>query len=141
MDANDVALIRVSFAKVAPIAEDAAAMFYARLFETAPEVKPLFKGDMKAQGKKLMGALYTVVEQADRPDNLVPVLQAMGRRHADYGVTPAHYAPVGAALLWTLEKGLGVSFTPDVEAAWAKAYQTVSEIMIQAAAPELDEAS
>ena len=96
-----------SFEKVKPIAADAAALFYGRLFEIAPEVKPLFKGDIKEQGKKLMTTLAVVVNGLDNLPSILPAASALAKKHVSYGVKPGHYAPVGAALLWTLERGLG----------------------------------
>src|ERR1700728_1937501 len=118
MTPQQVALVQASFAKVAPIAEQAAALFYGRLFETAPETRALFHGDMGAQGQKLMGAITTVVTNLDNLGAVVPVAQELAMRHVGYGVRAEHYAPVGAALLWTLEQGLGADFTPEVGAAW-----------------------
>lgn len=134
MTPEQVAEIRASFAKVAPIAEQAAALFYGRLFKTAPEVQPLFKAaDMKEQGRKLMGTLAVVVKGLDDLPALMPAVEALARKHVGYGVDAAHYAPVGAALLWTLEQGLGEGFTPAVKDAWATAYGTLSGAMIAAA--------
>lgn len=136
MTPQQVALVQASFAKVAPIADTAAALFYGRLFETAPETRALFHGDMTLQGRKLMGAITTVVTNLDDLSAVVPVAQELAKRHVGYGVRPEHYAPVGAALLWTLEQGLGGDFTPDVGAAWAAAYGALSGAMIAAAYPE-----
>lgn len=133
MTPSQVELVQSSFAKVAPIAETAAGLFYGRLFEIAPEVKPLFKGDISEQGKKLMGTLSVVVNGLTKLETIVPAAQALARRHVAYGVTREHYAPVGAALLWTLEQGLGPDFTPEVKAAWAEAYGLLSGVMIEAA--------
>jgi nitric oxide dioxygenase len=133
MTPQQVTLVQESFAKVAPIAPQAAALFYARLFEIAPEVKPLFRGDMTVQGDMLMKALAAVVAGLDRLDAVVPVAQDLARRHLRYGVTRDHYPIVGSALLWTLEKGLGRAFTMDVGAAWAEAYAALSSAMIDAA--------
>jgi len=130
---QQVALVQASFAKVAPIAEEAAALFYGRLFETAPETRALFTGDMSAQGQKLMAAISTVVTNLDDLGAVVPVAQELAKRHVGYGVRAEHYVPVGAALLWTLEKGLGDDFTADVGAAWAEAYTTLSQVMVAAA--------
>jgi hemoglobin-like flavoprotein len=130
---EQIAVIRTSFAGVAPIAEDAAALFYARLFELDPQLRPLFRGDLKAQGRALMGMLKVVVEGLDRLDQLVPAVQALGRRHAGYGVRDEHYATVGAALLWTLEQGLGDAFTPETRKAWAIAYGVLATTMQHAA--------
>ena len=135
MTPMQIALVQSSFEKVAPIASDAAALFYRRLFETAPEVRPLFKNDIDEQGRKLMATLGVVVRNLDQLDAILPAAAALARRHVDYGVRPEHYAPVGAALLWTLEQGLGAQFTPDVAEAWAAAYATLSAAMIEAAYP------
>ena len=136
MTETDIRLIRASFAKVVPIAPTAAQLFYARLFEIAPETKPLFRGDMAEQGRKLMAMLGTVVASLDRLDELVPAAQGLARRHVRYGVQPAHYAPVGQALIDTLARGLGEDFDPDTRAAWLVAYGTLSGVMIAAAYPE-----
>src|ERR1700754_5020937 len=96
--------IQDSFTKVAPISDQAAALFYGRLFEIAPEVKPLFKGDMAEQGRKLMAKLAVVVNGLTNLDSILPAASALARRHVGYGVKPGHYAPVGEALLWTLER-------------------------------------
>ncbi|HXC30259.1 MAG TPA: globin family protein [Stellaceae bacterium] len=136
MTPQQVALVQSSFAKVTPIADQAAASFYGRLFETAPETRALFHGDMTLQGQKLMGAITTVVTNLDNLGAVVPVAQELAKRHVGYGVRPEHYAPVGAALLWTLEQGLGGDFTVDVSTAWAAAYGALSMAMIAAAYPE-----
>jgi len=134
MTPEQVSEIRASFSKVAPIAEQAAALFYGRLFEIAPEVQPLFKAsDMKEQGRKLMGTLAVVVKGLDDLPALMPAVEALARKHVGYGVSAAHYAPVGAALLWTLEQGLGEGFTPTVKDAWTTAYGALSGAMIAAA--------
>ncbi len=119
-----------NFTKVAPISQQAAALFYGRLFEIAPEVKPLFKGDMTEQGRKLMATLAVVVNGLGDLDAILPAASALAKRHVAYGVTPGHYAPVGAALLWTLERGLGAQWTQELAAAWAAAYATLSGFMI-----------
>jgi nitric oxide dioxygenase len=133
MTPQEIALVQSSFAKVVPISEQAAAIFYARLFELAPEVRALFKGDMAEQGRKLMAMLRTVVSVLDRPEVLVPAAERLAERHVGYGAEPAHYAVVGAALLDTLAAGLGDDFTPEVRAAWTSAYGTLSQVMIAAA--------
>ena len=136
MTPQQVELVQASFAKVAPIAEQAAALFYGRLFETAPETRALFTGDMTAQGQKLMGAITTVVTNLGAIETIVPVVQDLARRHVGYGVKPEYYPIVGAALLWTLDKGLADDFTPEVSAAWAAAYGALSSVMVAAAYPE-----
>ncbi|MFH1557788.1 MAG: globin family protein [Pseudomonadota bacterium] len=129
-----IELIQSSFAKVAPISEQAAALFYARLFETTPQVKPLFKGDMTEQGRKLMATLAIVVKGLSNLEAVVPAAQTLAKRHVAYGVEAAHYPPVGAALLWTLEQGLGADFTPEVKDAWSEAYGLLASVMIASAA-------
>jgi hemoglobin-like flavoprotein len=134
MDPEQVSLIQASFAGVVPIAEDAAALFYARLFELDPALRPLFQGDLREQGRKLMTMLLVLVRGLEQPDQLLPVVEALGRRHADYGVRETQYDTVGAALLWTLRQGLGKQLTPEGEAAWTAAYTLLANVMKQAAA-------
>ena len=132
MSPDQIALIRDSFSRVRPISEQAAALFYGRLFEIAPQVRPLFRGDMAEQGRKLMATLTVVVNGIDNLPALLPAVTALGRRHGGYGVTVEHFAPVGAALIWTLEQGLGEAFTPETRAAWLEAYGTLAGVMQQA---------
>ena len=127
-------LVQSSFEKVAPIADTAAALFYGRLFELDPSLRPMFTTDLKEQGKKLMNMLTLAVRGLDKLDQLVPAVQALGRRHAGYGVKAEHYNTVGAALIWTLEKGLGEAFTPEVKEAWIAVYTLLSQTMQDAAA-------
>ena len=134
-------LVQESFAAVMPIADDAAALFYRRLFELDPSLERMFKGDMKEQRRKLMQMLTAAVKGLDRLDQLVPVVEDLGRRHAGYGVADAHYDTVGAALLWTLEKGLGSAFTPDVQNAWVAVYGLLAGTMKNAAKESLVGAS
>ena len=130
-------LVQESFAAIAPIADDVAAIFYHRLFEIAPELKPMFKGDMPNQRRKLVQMLTAAVKGLDRLDQLVPVVQDLGRRHAGYGVEDQHYDTVGAALLWTLDRCLGRAFTPDLEDAWTTVYVVLATTMKEAARLEL----
>lgn len=136
MTPEQIKLVQTSFAKVAPISEQAAAIFYARLFELDPSLRSLFKTDLKEQGEKLMQSLAFVVQGVHQPGAIVKPLQDLARRHLDYKVTEGHYVTVGQALLDTLERGLGKDFTPDVRQAWQAAYQAISEIMIQSAYPD-----
>jgi hemoglobin-like flavoprotein len=129
MTPEQVSLVQNSFEKVRPIAETAAQLFYDRLFEIAPEVQPLFTGDIKEQGRKLMTMLATAVASLDKIDQILPAVQELGRRHGTYGVRDEHYGLVGEALLWTLERGLGNDFTPDVKDAWAVVYGTLAQTM------------
>jgi nitric oxide dioxygenase len=135
MSPQQVAEVQASFAKVARIAPQAAALFYGRLFETAPETRALFPDDMAVQGEKLMTAIATVVENLGDIAVVAPVVSDLAKRHVAYGVRPEHYGLVGAALLWTLEQGLGADFTPSVGTAWAAAYGALSGMMIAAAYP------
>jgi len=138
MTPTDIDRIRASWAAVEPIADTAAGLFYGRLFELDPAIERLFRRtDMPAQRKVLMQTLTVVVKSLDKLEQLVPAVQALGRRHAGYGVREAHYATVGEALLWTLEQGLGASFTPPVRAAWAEAYGILASVMIAAAATDV----
>lgn len=125
--------IRTSFKKVAAVSETAAALFYERLFLLDPSLRPMFKGDLKNQGKKLMMALEIFVSSVSQLDKILPVVRDLGRRHAEYGVRPSDYDTVGEALLWTLKTGLGTHFTPEVEEAWTHVYALLAEVMIEAA--------
>lgn len=134
MTPHQVQLVQGSWQKVVPIKDKAAELFYGKLFELDPALKPLFKGDMKEQGRKLTTMLNTVVTQLERLDTLVPAVQDLGKRHAGYGVKTEHYAAVGSALLWTLGAGLGDAFTGEVKEAWAAAYGVLAGVMSDAAA-------
>ena len=133
MTPQQVHLVQSSFAKVAPISEHAAALFYQTLFELDPALRPLFKGDIEEQGRKLMQVLGFAVGSLDDLPALLPAVQALGARHRGYGVRDAHYDTVAAALLSTLEKGLGTDFTPEVREAWTLTYGTLSSLMKEAA--------
>jgi len=139
MTPEQILLVRSSFAKVEALGGRAAALFYDRLFELDPSLKTLFRGDPAAQRAKLMAALRTVVGALDRLDQILPVVRALGRRHARYGVEPEHYATVGAALIWTLEQGLGRDFTLATRRAWIATYSLLAWTMIAAAEAELRE--
>src|SRR5262245_39941722 len=127
-------LVKESFALVEPIAETAAALFYARLFELDPSLRPMFRGDITEQGRKLMQTLAVVVHGLDRLPTLIPAVEALGRRHVGYGVRDEHYTTVATALLWTLEQGLGPAFTPAAREAWTAAYVMLATVMQRAAA-------
>ena len=131
---TQIELVQNSFAVIAPIADDAAALFYRRHFEIDPTLRQMFPGDLSEQRKKLMQMLTAAVKGLPRLDRLVPVVEDLGRRHVGYGVRDEHYETVGAALLWTLEKGLGAAFTPDVREAWTAVYGVLASTMKRAAA-------
>jgi hemoglobin-like flavoprotein len=133
MTPEQITLVQDSFAKVAPISEQAAVIFYDRLFEVAPAVKAMFPADMTEQRKKLMATLAVVVNGLSNLESVLPAARALARRHVAYGAKPAHYPVVGGALLWTLEKGLGDAWTPEVAEAWTAAYRTLSGYMISEA--------
>jgi hemoglobin-like flavoprotein len=128
-----IAAVQSSWSKVAPIAPTAAALFYQELFERDPALRRLFKGDMVQQGEKLMQMIGVAVSKLDAPEVLIPALQALGRRHGGYGVQDKDYGTVGAALLSTLEKGLGPAFTAEVKAAWTEVYGVMTQVMTDAA--------
>ena len=133
MTPEQVKLVQQSFAKVAPISEQAALLFYDRLFEVAPSVKSLFPTDMTEQRKKLMATLAVVVNGLDKLDTILPAASALATRHVSYGAKAEHYPVVGGALLWTLEKGLADGWTPEIAEAWTAAYGTLSGYMISQA--------
>ena len=133
MNPTQIKLVQDSFSKVAPISEQAAVLFYDRLFEVAPAVKAMFPADMTEQRKKLMGTLAVVVNGLTNLEAVLPAASALAKRHVNYGAKPEHYPVVGGVLLWTLEKGLGDGWTPDVAEAWTAAYGTLSGYMISEA--------
>lgn len=127
-------LVQGTFGQVAPIADTAAKLFYDRLFDLDPSLRALFKSDMDEQGRKLMQMIGAAVNGLDDMEALLPTVQDLGRRHANYGVLESHYETVGEALLWTLGQGLGEKFTPEVEEAWAETYTVLATVMKEAAA-------
>ena len=133
MTPDQVRLVQQSFSKVVPISDQAATIFYDRLFEAAPQVKAMFPADMTEQKKKLMATLSAVVNGLGDLASVLPAASALAKRHVAYGAKPEHYPVVGSALLWTLEKGLGSGWTPDVAAAWTAAYGTLAGFMISEA--------
>lgn len=134
MTPTQISLVQSSFSKVAPIASQAAALFYGKLFELNPDVRPLFKEDLADQGDKLMKMIGVAVSGLNNLDALVPAVQQLGARHVDYGVKNEHYDDVGSALLWTLGEGLGDDFTDEVKEAWTITYTTLATVMKDAAA-------
>jgi nitric oxide dioxygenase len=133
MTPDQVTLVQQSFTKVAPISDQAAVIFYDRLFEIAPQVKAMFPSDLTEQRKKLMATLAVVVNGLSNLESILPAASALATRHVGYGAKAEHYPVVGSALLWTLEKGLGETWTPEVAAAWTAAYGTLSGYMISEA--------
>lgn len=132
MTPEQIELVSGSWAKVLPISEQAAELFYGKLFELDPELKPLFKGDMVEQGKKLMQMINTAVNGITDLESIIPAVEDLGKRHVGYGVTEDHYTTVAEALLWTIGQGLGDDFTEDVKAAWTETYTLLAGVMIEA---------
>lgn len=134
MTPHQIELVQSSFNLVTPILESATMMFYDRLFQLDPSLRQMFRSPQEEQARKLAHVLTVVVEGLSRPEQILPAVEELGRRHSAYGVRPAHYASVGAALLWTLQSGLGEAFTAEVREAWASAYFLLSSTMQRAAA-------
>lgn len=130
MTPDQIKLVQQSFAKVAPISEQAAELFYGRLFEIAPSVRAMFPNDMTEQRRKLMATLAIVVNGLSNLEMILPAASSLATRHVAYGARPEHYPVVGEALLWTLEQGLGADWTPATAEAWTAAYTLLSEFMI-----------
>jgi nitric oxide dioxygenase len=128
-DPAQIDLVKTSFTAVEPIADQAGRMFYDRLFTLDPSLRSLFKADIDTQSKKLMQMIAIAVNGLDRPEAILPAVQALGARHAGYGVVDAHYATVAEALLWALKQGLGSAFTADVAEAWVAAYTLLADSM------------
>ncbi len=129
MTSKQINLVKTSFGKIEPIAEKAAALFYAKLFELDPKLRGLFKGDVYEQGKKLMQVIAYTVENLEQIEEIIPQVQALGARHADYGVEDVHYETVGAALMWTFEKALSKEFTASTREAWTVIYSLLAQAM------------
>ncbi|MEO1449244.1 MAG: globin family protein [Bacteroidota bacterium] len=129
MTSQQILLVRNSWPQIQLIRELAGKLFYERLFELNPSLRPMFSEDIEPQTRKLMTTLQHVVSHLNRLEELLPQVRAMGQRHEDYGVKPEHYAPVGEALLWTLERGLGSAWTPELAEAWTAAYTILAEAM------------
>jgi hemoglobin-like flavoprotein len=138
MQTINVALVQKTWEQVLPIADDAARLFYGRLFELDPSLQPMFAhADMAEQRRKLMQMITVAVRGLARLEELIPAIQSLGRRHVGYGVRDEHYETVGAALLWTLEQGLGRDFTTEARDSWAAVYNTLTGVMRAGAAQGL----
>ncbi len=133
MTPSQIEAVQKSFSAVLPIADQAGMMFYERLFATEPRLRALFSDDIAAQSEKLMQMIGTAVYGLYQPETIIPTVRVLGARHAGYGVSEADYDTVGAALLWTLEQGLGPAFTPEVAEAWIAAYTMLADMMKAAA--------
>ena len=133
MTPRHIEIVKLSFAKIQSFKEQAAELYYCRLFELDPSLRLMFKSDMREQKEKLMVAMALVVTNLDKPENLMPSARDLGRRHRSYGVRPRHYDVFGAALLWTLEIALGASWDKDLAEAWQAAYNMLAKAMIEGA--------
>lgn len=140
LNSHQIELVQKSFAKVAPIADAAAHLFYERLFVVQPSFRPMFPEDLTEQRGKLMKTLALAVASLTSVDKVIPALKSLGRRHVAYGVEDEHYDIVGGVLIWTLEQGLGAEFTDEVRDAWVTTYTIVASVMKEAAAQALAEA-
>jgi hemoglobin-like flavoprotein len=138
MAPEHVRLVQSTWIKVLPIKDTAVQLFYERLFEMDPSLRSLFQGDMRQQGEKLMQVIDSAVNGLSHLERIVTAIQELGRRHVDYGVKDHHYATVGAALLWTLDKSLGEEFTKEARNAWAMVYSILATTMQEAAATTRD---
>lgn len=137
MQADTERLVRESWARFEPVAVESARYFYEKLFELDPGAQRLFaRTDMEAQYRKVMGMFAEIARLLDQPKELVSEVADLGRRHVHYGVHDSQYDSVGVALLWTLERGLGEHFTPEVRDAWSEAYLLVSAIARRATTRE-----
>ncbi len=136
MTPEQIELVKSTWKMVLPIADTAADLFYGKLFELDPGVRTLFDDDMTRQKKALMAMIGNAVASLHRIETIIPAVQQLGVRHAGYGVINEHYATVGAALLWTLEQGLGDAWTPEVKEAWVETYTLLSTAMLDAAQAE-----
>jgi len=133
MTAHQVQLVKDSWALVIPISQQAGDLFYGRLFDVAPQIKPLFKGNMAMQAKMLTEMITYVVNKLDKLEEIIGEIKALAVRHKGYGTKPEHYPVVGECLIWTLEKGLGTRWNKELQDAWIAAYTILSKTMIDAA--------
>jgi hemoglobin-like flavoprotein len=131
LNTNEIELVRGSFDRIRAVSARTSDLFYGRLFEIAPEVKPLFHRDMDEQKRKFMSTLAVIVSSLDDSSKLITLTDTLARQHGEFGLRTAHYEVVGKALLWSLEQGLGRDWTPSVAASWTKAYGLVSNFMIE----------
>jgi hemoglobin-like flavoprotein len=137
MTPKQIELVQQSWEHVVKNIPQAGEIFYGRLFEMNPQLCAMFSPDIKAQSQKLLGIISFAVKKLNTIEEVVSDVQALGRRHGNYGVQPAHYAMVADSLLWTLEKGLAHRWTTELKEAWTTLYATLAGIMMDAAAQPL----
>jgi hemoglobin-like flavoprotein len=133
MTPRQIEIVKQSFGKIMPFKDQAAELFYCRLFELDPSLRLMFKSDMTEQKQKLMVAIAMVVTNLEKMDGMLPAVRELGRRHKSYGVRNRHYDVVGSALLWTLEIGLGTSWNAELAEAWGNAYGILAAAMVEGA--------
>ncbi|MCS6774624.1 MAG: globin family protein [Anaerolineae bacterium] len=141
MNPEQLALVKQTFERVEPIAQEVGELFYNRLFEVDPALRQLFRGDMRRQGLMLITVIGMAIRSLDRPEVVAESVRALGQRHALYGVRSADYNTFGAALIWALEQVLGSDFTPEVKSAWIAAYTFLADAMRRAAPAEPESAA
>jgi len=134
MTSHQIELVQSSFNLIRADIESAAMIFYDRLFQLDPSLRPMFRRPQQEQARKLAHVLTVVVSSLSRPETILPVVQELGRRHVTYEVQPKHYVTVGDALLWTLQAGLGDAFTQEVREAWTAVYLFLASTMKRAVA-------
>ena len=134
VNTDQIRLVRDSFPVISELSGPVAKLFYGRLFQLAPQVRPLFRQDIAVQGRKLMDMLTALVGNLDRFEELEPTLKAMGQRHAGYGVQAAHYESVASALIWAFGIALEGDFTPELKSAWTAVIEAVGAVMKDGAA-------
>jgi hemoglobin-like flavoprotein len=130
MTKKQIELVRESFEVIRENSGPVAMLFYGRLFDLDPKLRPLFKTEMREQSRKLMDMLTSIVDHLDSFESMRLQLQELGRKHVDYGVRPEHYQTLGAALLWAFGQALGRDFHPEVRTAWQTAMQAISREML-----------
>ncbi|WP_373315835.1 globin domain-containing protein [Streptomyces canarius] len=133
---SDALLIRRTMTEIGPDADRATSYFYALLFVRHPELRSLFPAAMDTQRDRLLKALLTAAEHLDNAPVLVDYLRNLGRGHRKYGTRAEHYPAVGECLIGALSKYAATVWNPETEAAWVRAYRTMSQVMIDAAAAD-----
>ena len=134
--AAEAALVQESFAAATALGDALTLEFYQRLFEWAPQVRPMFPDDISGQAQVLGKTLAFAVNGLKHPEDLAAPLQKLGARHAGYGVEPAHYAVVADVLIETLQSNLKDTWTSAHEKAWRSALDLVAKVMISGSADE-----
>jgi len=131
MTERQILLVKNSWSYVIVNADEAGQLFYKRLFEVAPEIKPMFKTDIKDQARKLMNMVTYIVTKLQKLDEIMAEVKSLAQRHGKYGVKPHYYQIVGSSLLWTLKEGLGDKWNTETEQAWTAVYTALADAMIK----------